>query len=313
MVEDGCVGIEVGSGVVLGVDVVVDEFVDVWVWAEVPEWFGPGVDVGIGFGVTVGVGFGVVTGGGVVVGMGVGVGVAIGGGVAIGVGVGVTVGVEVGVGVRFSVGVGVGVGVVVGMGVGVGVAIGVGAVIVITAFVPSENERLWCELLAVALIMSVSGPDESALICHVTVVEAPDPRLPTLAVGVLTEKRPLCELRLAEAVENELYLGVFTVFFIVTVTVAVWPTMSAVGIWFGVMLSVWLYPWVPWQELHGFDEVENTGDRNKDNIIAKVAASTMYDAGCNLKFCFMFIPCFPLFSFSLRNLCSFYPVLWITI
>jgi hypothetical protein len=31
MVEDGCVGIEVGSGVVLGVDVVVDEFVDVWV------------------------------------------------------------------------------------------------------------------------------------------------------------------------------------------------------------------------------------------------------------------------------------------
>ena len=156
-------------------------------------------------------------------------------GVTTGVGVGVTVGIGVGVGVGIAIGVGVGFGVATGVGVGVGVGVAVGAgvgvaAIVIAAFAVSVKERLWWGLFAEALIMSVSGPDEVAVICHVTVVEAPDDRLPAVMVGVVIEKWPFCELRLAEVLDKVLYFGVLTVFFIVAVTVADWPTFNVVGV-----------------------------------------------------------------------------------
>ncbi len=49
-----------------------------------------------------------------------------------------------------------------------------------------------------------SAPAVKALICQVTVLDAPEDRLPTEIVGVVTVKRPLCELRAAVTLDSAL-------------------------------------------------------------------------------------------------------------
>jgi hypothetical protein len=53
------------------------------------------------------------------------------------------------------------------------------------------------------------------------VYEPPEAKFPMFIVGVVTEKRLFCDLRLAETVDNALYFWVLTMFRIVAVTVAV--------------------------------------------------------------------------------------------
>ena len=128
-----------------------------------------------------------------------------------------------GVGVGVAVGVGVGVGVEVGVGIGEGVGVGVGTATVIAGLgeTLSENDRLWCELVAFAVNNSESDPADTPVIVHETVTEPPGPIEPPLTVGVLTEKRPFAELSVADE-EAKLLLraSVPTVFSKVTVTVA---------------------------------------------------------------------------------------------
>ena len=97
-----------------------------------------GSGVGVGLGVLVGRSVSVGVGPGVLVGRGVGVGV--GTGVLVGRGVGV--GVEAGVLVGRGVGVGVGAGVLVGCGVGVGVGTGVFGVLTAVSATGSEAGTL---------------------------------------------------------------------------------------------------------------------------------------------------------------------------
>jgi hypothetical protein len=52
--------------------------------------------------------------------------------------------------------------------------------------------------------MAESVPAEIAIICQVTVLEAPADMLGALTVGTLTEKRPFGDLRLAETLDNVL-------------------------------------------------------------------------------------------------------------
>ena len=78
-----------------------------------------------------------------------------------------------------------------------------------------------------------SAPAEIAVICQVAVLDPPADRLAALKVGALTEKWPLCELRLAETLDSPVYaalLALTIVFLIVAVTVAVWPTVIVEGI-----------------------------------------------------------------------------------
>jgi hypothetical protein len=88
--------------------------------------------------------------------------------------------------------------------------------------------------------MAASDPAETAVICQETVLEPPEYKLPTLTEGALTEKCPLCELRLAETLDKTLYSGLLTVFPITAVTVAVCPTFNVAGTWLAVMVRVWL-------------------------------------------------------------------------
>ncbi len=77
-----------------------------------------------------------------------------------------------------------------------------------------------------------SGPAEIAVIVQETVLEPPADKLPTLTVGTLIEKWPLCERKLAETLDKALYAALFTltVFFRTAVTVADCPTVKVEGI-----------------------------------------------------------------------------------
>jgi hypothetical protein len=69
---------------------------------------------------------------------------------------------------------------------------------------------------------SESGPAETPVIVHETVVWAFGPSPPAFTVGEATEKWPFCELSVAETVEKALLIvAPTTVFLIVAVTVAV--------------------------------------------------------------------------------------------
>ena len=87
---------------------------------------------------------------------------------------------------------------------------------------------------------AASDPAETPVICQETVLDPPADKLPTLTVGALTEKCPLCELRLAETLDNTLFSGLLTVFVMAAVTIAVCPTFNVEGTWPAVMLRVWL-------------------------------------------------------------------------
>jgi hypothetical protein len=52
--------------------------------------------------------------------------------------------------------------------------------------------------------IAASDPAETPVICQDTVLEPPADKLSTLTVGALTEKCPLCELRLAETPDKTL-------------------------------------------------------------------------------------------------------------
>jgi hypothetical protein len=77
-----------------------------------------------------------------------------------------------------------------------------------------------CEFLALAEITKASGPAETPVICHVAVV-VPFWRVPTLKVGTLTVKCPLCEAKDKETLDRAVLSAVFTLFSTTTVTVAV--------------------------------------------------------------------------------------------
>jgi hypothetical protein len=84
-----------------------------------------------------------------------------------------------------------------------------------------------------------SGPAEIAVICQDKVVDPPD-KLPTLTVGELTEKCPLCERKLAETVDKTLYIGLLTEFVTTAVTTEFCPTSKVVGTCPAAIVKVWL-------------------------------------------------------------------------
>ena len=86
-------------------------------------------------------------------------------------------------------------------------------------------------------IKSASEPWETPVICQVAVA-VPVGRVPTLKVGVVTEKWPFCELSVRETLDNWLFKAALLMFDTATVTVWVWPTCRVAGILF------WLCPQV---------------------------------------------------------------------
>jgi hypothetical protein len=136
---------------------------------------------------------------------------------------------------------------------------------------------------ALAENTSSSGPSDTAVIPQDTTELASGAKLTVMTFGAATVKCPFFEDKVAETLLSLLFaVAISTMFWIVAVTVAVCPVTRLTGIWFAVMLSVWLYPWEPWQLLQGLVDVANVGARSSRATTTANAVSKRNDALCVL-------------------------------